>query len=374
MRNGNYISIYLRNAEYNPSCYYRVYQYVSDLEKMGCCCKIHEAITTNQYFNNLKKKNRIEDFSFKGFMYICLYFRRLFSLLYDLGHAPKMIVVQRELFPRYMPFFIGKLYSFVIKKNRVVWDFDDNIIWEGEIAKNEKKILENYSDRIIVTHDYLKDTLPDIYRNKVILLPTTDKKISDSLYNECVKKRISKYDECIRVIWVGTGNNLKNLDLIVEQLDYASEKLKSEYNKDLEFVVVSNLKYVNRASNLSIKNVMWERDVARQLCMSSHIGIMPLYDGEFARGKGGFKLVQYLACGMPVIASDVGFNNQIVDETCGYIFSNDNLDMWQEAILTLALDKKKWLSKAESALIKYENSFSYDRNMNVWKSILRISK
>ena len=53
--------------------------------------------------------------------------------------------------------------------------------------------------------------------------------------------------------------------------------------------------------------------------ISAHIGIMPLPDNDFTRGKGGFKLIQYMSTAMPVIASAVGFNKQIVTKDFGYL-------------------------------------------------------
>jgi len=67
------------------------------------------------------------------------------------------------------------------------------------------------------------------------------------------------------------------------------------------------------------------------------IGIMPLPDSPWARGKCGYKLIQYMACGLPVVASPVGVNRQIVEHGVnGFLAETD--DEWREALATLVAD------------------------------------
>lgn len=64
---------------------------------------------------------------------------------------------------------------------------------------------------------------------------------------------------------------------------------------------------------------------------------MPLKDAPFERGKCGYKLIQYMACGIPVIASPVGVNKEIVDHgKNGFLASNE--DEWMEALIKLKAD------------------------------------
>ena len=58
----------------------------------------------------------------------------------------------------------------------------------------------------------------------------------------------------------------------------------------------------------------WSEDSEVAYIQSFDVGIMPLTDGPFERGKCGYKLVQYMACGLPVIASPVGVNSRIVEQ------------------------------------------------------------
>ncbi len=70
---------------------------------------------------------------------------------------------------------------------------------------------------------------------------------------------------------------------------------------------------------------------------SFDIGIMPLQDQPFERGKCGYKLIQYMSCGLPVVASPVGVNAEIVREGFnGFLASNE--DEWREALTMLITD------------------------------------
>ncbi|WP_114227900.1 MULTISPECIES: glycosyltransferase family 4 protein [Sphingomonas] len=67
------------------------------------------------------------------------------------------------------------------------------------------------------------------------------------------------------------------------------------------------------------------------------IGIMPLIDAPFQRGKSGYKLIQYMACGLPTVASPVGVNRQIVIEgETGFLVENAN--QWRERLRALLAD------------------------------------
>jgi glycosyltransferase involved in cell wall biosynthesis len=77
------------------------------------------------------------------------------------------------------------------------------------------------------------------------------------------------------------------------------------------------------------------------------IGIMPLVDDEFQRGKCGLKLLQYMAAGLPTIGSPVGVNAEIIDEPLtGFLPRTD--EQWRQALTALILDgtRRRQMGKA----------------------------
>lgn len=79
----------------------------------------------------------------------------------------------------------------------------------------------------------------------------------------------------------------------------------------------------------------WREETEVEDIQAFDIGIMPIPDTPWARGKCGFKLIQYMACGLPVVASPVGVNSEIVDEgRSGYLAAGD--EQWVAALSALA--------------------------------------
>ena len=77
-----------------------------------------------------------------------------------------------------------------------------------------------------------------------------------------------------------------------------------------------------RIPGVAVEEIAWnEADEVAQL-NGFDVGVMPLPDDDWARGKCAFKLIQYMACGVPVIASRVGANIDVVTADCGVLVSS----------------------------------------------------
>ena len=82
----------------------------------------------------------------------------------------------------------------------------------------------------------------------------------------------------------------------------------------------------------------WSEETEINDLQSFDVGIMPLPDEPWERGKCGYKLIQYMACGKPVVASPVGVNKQIVEEKVnGFLATTE--DNWINALISLRDDQ-----------------------------------
>lgn len=88
---------------------------------------------------------------------------------------------------------------------------------------------------------------------------------------------------------------------------------------------------------LPMASIGWSEATEVASIASFDIGIMPLLDGSFERGKCGYKLIQYMACGLPVVASPVGVNRQIVEHGVNG-FLAETPQQWEQALRTLLAD------------------------------------
>lgn len=371
MENKN-ISIYVRNKEITPSSYYRIVQYAKNFEGTVCIRDIAPRKLYERHLNSDKRK-RLCGLLIGVIYYIVMLFRAIYYLLIDCKNKPQYVIVSKSFCPRYTPLLLRVLITKVSKSSTLYWDFDDYIFESGEISKIQASILEKNSKAIIVTSNFLKSKISIKYQNKVILLPTTDGDMQffDKLSSK--QRRKATFAREIKLVWVATGGNIPNLIKVIEILDKTAAKLKDEYNKNLVLTVVCNKTVEIKVAYLKINNIKWTRDTAKEEIYNAHIGIMPLIYRDYALGKGGFKLIQYISAGLPVVASKVGFNNDVVDEKTGFLIDDtENNDGWMDAVIRLASSWDEWEAYSEYAYKRWNEKFSYEDNLNVWRELVAL--
>ena len=82
--------------------------------------------------------------------------------------------------------------------------------------------------------------------------------------------------------------------------------------------------------NVAVVEVKWDENTEIDFINSFDVGVMPLLDDDWARGKCAFKLIQYMACAIPVIASPVGANVEVVNGICGIMATTP--EEWADAL------------------------------------------
>src|SRR5205085_11285672 len=113
-------------------------------------------------------------------------------------------------------------------------------------------------------------------------------------------------DKVLRIVWIGTPLTASFL----QPLGSPMLRLQAAYpNLVFRFIGAGHEQPVK---GLRAELIDWSSETEADLLRESDIGITPLPDSEFTRGKCGLKLLQYMACGMPVVASPVGANCDIV--------------------------------------------------------------
>jgi glycosyltransferase involved in cell wall biosynthesis len=112
-----------------------------------------------------------------------------------------------------------------------------------------------------------------------------------------------------------------------------------------------------RIDGVDCEHAPWDEATEAALIARCHVGIMPLPDDDWARGKSGYKLIQYMAMSRPTVASPVGANADIVipGET-GYLAANDG--EWLAALRALRDDPTRRASMGAAARRRVEAEFS----------------
>ncbi len=362
------VVIYSRNKNIRPSDYYRIIQYTK---------KINAEITIRSAVPNFidrwcldsvgKKCTRILSLFI---CYFCIIINFIVGFILDIVQRPDKIIVIREIFPRVIPPFFKYLLKKKCQKVDFIWDFDDSIISAVEISKSEAEIYLNNAKHIIVSTPYLKNSLPKFVKNKTDVLCTTDGDLANIDLNEINSIRKDVFINIINVVWVATSSNLPNLLDIVDFFEIAAKKIKKEHGKELHLKVVCNKKVEKDFEFLKVDNIQWTHDVALKEILSAHIGIMPLMNNEFALGKAGFKLIQYMAGGLPVIASSVGFNSSILNGNIGFCVEQNSEKQWVKAIVELSKDYTKWEKFSLNSRREWEEKYSYQSHLDFWNKLI----
>lgn len=293
--------------------------------------------------------------------------------LADLIWKPDTLIILRSITPKTFFGISSFLYKKLVKKTKIViWDFDDDIFSSNEISIRERNLLEQQSTFISVTHAYLSGLLNKKTQSKIILMPTTDKDfVKDK--KDVITNRVKKYTTDINIVWVGSSASIDYLHLYVNGLNEAAKKLNAK-GKNLNVIVVSNIPFVSKKNDFYLKNIKWTRDEAILAMESAHIGIMPLSNGIFEKGKGSFKLIQYMANSIPVIGSNVGFNSTVIKENFGVLTNDSDSKDLVNAILKIATDNELWMTMAENAHAEWKKNYSYENNLLKMKNMIQVGE
>jgi len=305
---------------------HRAYSYISVLKDNNI--KPALDILFPDYLYKIKNK--------KGLIYLlikCLIIP--FALFFRLVRLPRIlfydvVIVYREAFPFFTP-VIEKNVRLLSKK--MIFDFDDAVYLKTKKWKNWRDYLRNpslvkeicrISDFVIVGNKNLASYVLQ-YNDKVEIIPTVYK--IDKICQ-------SKSNEILIIGWIGSWNTLLNLELIMEPLKILSKKCRFK----LRLIGASNIKQI-LIPNVDIEYFEWNIKKEFDLLNNIDIGIMPLLNDEWEQGKCGFKLIQYLTLGKPVVASPVGENKYIVKHGINGFLAKDNND-WVNYLKVL-LDNEK---------------------------------
>ncbi len=268
--------------------------------------------------------------------------------LRDVLHANRYdgVIVQYELFP-YLPGWFESLIRLV--RVPVFYDMDDAIFHQYDTHRHPvmRRLLARKLDPLLrrvnlafCGNDYLADYVR-ARGTKVEILPTT-LDVTQYVPSPHTNSRL-------RLGWIGspsTWNFFRHLHGFLAA--YVREK-------NIEFLVVG----AGHAASAELPFTFREWEEPREVAdiQSMDIGIMPLPDAAWAKGKCGYKLIQYMACGLPVIASPVGVNSRIVSEgENGFLASSE--EEWRRALDTLIADAALRQRMGEAGRASIEKNFA----------------
>ncbi len=154
--------------------------------------------------------------------------------------------------------------------------------------------------------------------------------------------------------WIGTPGNERYLDLVAEPLRVLCQRWGARLR-----MIGGGWGYSLRG--VAIDYVRWNEATQAEELARCHVGIMPLSDGPWERGKCGYKLIQYMAVGRPVVASPVGPAQSIIlPGRTGLLAATDA--EWIEALSGLAADPERANALGEAGRQRAEALYSLEFN------------
>jgi glycosyltransferase involved in cell wall biosynthesis len=211
---------------------------------------------------------------------------------------------------------------------------------------------------VIAGNDYLAERARSAGARRVEIVPT----VVDLRRYPAEPRSAPRGNVPFTVGWIGTPQTAHFLVGIADALRRFSE------SGDVRYVFVGCPAGLNLGVEYEARN--WSEATEVADLRSFDVGLMPLHDAPFERGKCGYKLIQYMACAVPVIASPVGVNRQIVTPAVtGYLATTQ--DEWVTALQTLRDDGvlAREIGARGRALV--EATYSTQRVVSRLEAILR---
>ena len=323
-----------------PSSRYRIYQYMLYLKEAGIEVTV-SPLFKEGWFRILDLRQRPLRAAAKTIYALTRLFVRIWHLLrvgsYDL------YVFEHQAFP-YVPALLERIAKRI--NPNMILEFDDAIFLTFLHRRKLPRLIK-MSKHVIVGNHFLKDYAIQFNPN-VTVIPTV---VDTERYKQKEDYRTQRQ---VTIGWIGLAYNLP----YVQRLEGIFQKLKAEVG-DFIFTVICSKGLIMDGVESVFKP--WSYDNEVEDIRSLDIGIMPLVDDEWAKGKCGLKLLQYMACGVPVVASPVGVNKEIIrDGENGFLAATDEEWLGKLAILAGDDELRRKLGKKGREMV--QGRFS----LNVW--------
>jgi glycosyltransferase involved in cell wall biosynthesis len=247
-----------------------------------------------------------------------------------------------------------------LKKPRVL-DVDDAVWLNYPFGRYAVPHIAKAMDAIIAGNTYLADYFSKYCRN-IYIVPTA---IDLSRYIK--RPSVAIPNNKFVIGWTGFACNYKYLSLIEQPLkqfliDHTNAELLLIAEKPWESseIPVEKIRYIK-----------WSREIEATVLQQMSVGIMPLTDDPWSRGKCSFKMLQYMSVGLPVIVSPVGMNRDILSKA-NVGFAATSADQWYESLQALYNNQDLQFELGNNGRRVVENDFSATAIATQLATIFRI--
>lgn len=349
--------------EEGAGCRFRIAQFIPYLESVGFEVTL-QSLFTPEFFRLVYKPGQ---YLRKAVTFAGLSLRRLGSLA-SASHFD-VIFIYREMFPVGPP-LVERLLA-ARGRPPIVFDFDDAIFLPSVSEANrlisalkqpgKVSTIIRHSDHVIAGNDYLA-AYARRFNDAVTVIPTSVD-LSRFVPRLGIASGNGASSQPLVVGWIGsptTGRYLRMLTPVVQKL--------SERHT---FVLrISGTADPVSIPGVRVDNTPWTLGREVELFNTCDVGVYPLPDDDWSKGKCGFKAIQFMACGVPVISSVVGVNREIIEDGVnGFLASTD--EEWVRKLDRLLSDAALRRRFADAGRRTIEARYSLDVNAPKLAATLR---
>jgi glycosyltransferase involved in cell wall biosynthesis len=327
---------------------YRLFQYIPMFEAAGHQVEVRPMLD-DAYLNVLYSSGRRSlAHTLRG------YARRLVQLQ-KLSHYDAVICDQE-----FLPYFPAAAEREIARRcPRLFVDYDDAAHFKyrrlGPLRHRIPQLM-SAAEAVVVGNHWLAD-FARLHNRNVHIIPTV---VNCARY---APKQGHASSDRLKLVWIGTPVTAMFLEPLANTLATLREKYS---HVDIRLIGAGAR---GREILPFAEVVPWSEATEAEMLSACDIGLMPLPDNDFTRGKCGLKLIQYMAAGLPVVASPVGANCDIVsDGSDGFLA--DTPQQWFAAIERLILSPELRRDFARSGVAKVAERYSLQSGFNAWMRIL----
>lgn len=235
-----------------------------------------------------------------------------------------LVLVLRKTLPRPLLWLLRKA------SRRLVFDFDDAIFCKPDGSPSSTRMsrfaaMVRCCDHVTAGNTFLAE-MAGRFNPAVTVIPTC---VDVDRYLPGDDTPSQHFD----VVWIGSSSTRKYLEAAIPALREAALRIPA-----LRLKIIADFDL--DAPGLPTVPVPWQAATEAAELASAHVGIAPIHDDDWSRGKCALKVLQYMAAGLPVVSSPVGVNGEAVLEgQTGYLVGDD--DEWVGALENLASDPER---------------------------------
>lgn len=284
--------------------------------------------------------------------------------LYDI------IYLQKILLPSYYVRLLETLTT-------CVYDFDDALYapfpWSDDFENDQESSLKSTLQAVtaVITGSPVLSNYAQEYSANVHCLPTSIPK-EPYLQFQLQKESRRKKDH-VSIGWIGNPENLWYLSNVEDAI---SKVLQENENIHLEIITAGNmpLKPFNNRNDVTYQE--WSRETELELLANIDIGIRPLVNDEWTRGKGGFtSVVQLMAMGLPVVVTPVGMLSDMISHGENGYLAEDDVD-WIRFLTQLIAnpDLRESMGKKAFKTLEKEGFWAEQRSEELYRILAKVKE